>query len=179
MMRFAATLASDRSASAAVEMALSLPLLLALMFGAFELGDYFLSEHVVQKAVRDASRYAARLPLVQPDGTTVNYDCTSSTVGTTAQQQIRNVARTGDPNGTTARLRDWVDGNTTVKLTCDTNTTDTYVNNGLYNGFPDGGAVPVITVSATVPYKTFFGSLGLGASTLNLNAQSQAAVIGA
>src|SRR5436190_1625070 len=109
MMRRASLLATDRSGSAAVEMALALPLLLALMFGSFELGNYFLSEHVVQKSVRDAARYAARLSMT-------NYDCSSATVATAAQQQIRNVARTGDPSGTSARLRNWVDSNTTVTL---------------------------------------------------------------
>jgi Flp pilus assembly protein TadG len=163
---------ADRSASAAAEMALVLPILLVLMFGSFELGNYFLSEHVVDKAVRDAARYAARLPMA-------DYDCTGPTVDSTAQQQIRNIARTGDPDGSTARLRDWADGNTAVTLTCNSDTTNSYVNGGIYADFPNGGEVPIVTVSATVPYNTFFGAFGLGASTLNLNARSQAAVIGA
>ena len=62
MMRPFARLASDRSGTSAVEMAMATPLLLVLLIGTFELGYYFLSEHVVQKAVRDAARYAARLP---------------------------------------------------------------------------------------------------------------------
>jgi len=161
----------DRTGSAAAEMALCLPLLLVLIFGAFELGDYFLSEHVVQKSVRDAARYAARLPMT-------NYDCVSSAVDTTAAQQIRNVARTGDPSGTSARLRGWVDGNTTVSLSCDS-TAAVYVNKGIYNEFPNGGAVPRVTVSAVVPYTNLFGAIGLGSTNLNVNAQSQAAVIGA
>src|SRR6184192_1907937 len=97
----------DCHGTAAVEMALCLPLLLALMFGSVELGNYFLSEHVVQKAVRDASRFAARLPLT-------DYPSCTVPSGGTAEQQVKNVARTGDPAGTTARLRDWADGDTTV-----------------------------------------------------------------
>jgi Flp pilus assembly protein TadG len=170
-MKHISHLPSDRSGNAAVEMALVLPLMIPLMFGAFELGYYFLSEHVVQKAVRDASRYAARLPMT-------NYDCSTSSVDSTASQQIRNVARTGDPSGSNARLRDWVDANTTVTLSCDTDVSHSYVNKGLYQDFPNGGAVPRITVAATVPYNTFFGAVGIGPATLNLNAQSQAAVIG-
>jgi Flp pilus assembly protein TadG len=175
MKRLLLSLVHDRSAAAAVEMALVLPFLMALLFGAMDVGDYFLSEHVVQKAVRDASRYAARLPMT-------NYDCSATppSVDSTAESDIQHVARYGDPDGTTARLIGWTDDTmATVTLTCDTNTSDTYVNNGVYNGFPDGGAVPVITVSATVPYNTFFGMLGLGALTLNLNAKSQSAVTGA
>ena len=59
MMLRPSSLLIDQSGSAAAELALSLPLLLILMFGSFEVGNYFLSEHVVQKAVRDA--YAAHL----------------------------------------------------------------------------------------------------------------------
>ena len=144
-----------------------MPLLLLLLFGAFELGNFFLSEHVVQKSVRDASRYAARLSIIP------NY--TGCDVSEDAAQRIRNVARTGDPAGSTARLRDWSDGNTSVTISCDT--TSSYATGGTYANFPDGA--PVITVSATVPYNTFFGAAGLGPETINLNAQSQAAVFGA
>jgi hypothetical protein len=49
----------------------------------------------------------------------------------------------------------------------------------MYSSFPDNGAVPVVTVSATVPYTMLFGSYVFGSTTLNLNATSQAAVIGA
>jgi Flp pilus assembly protein TadG len=160
-------LLADRTGSAAVEMALSLPILLVLAFGALEVGNYFLSEHVVDKAVRDASRYAARLALT-------NYpNCTS--VASTAAQQIRNVARTGDPGGTNPRLWGWADGNTTVSVSCDN--VSSYGTGGIYTDFPNGA--PIVTVTASVPYTTFFGSMGVGATTLNLYAQSQAAVIGA
>lgn len=172
-------LVRDESATAAAEMALVLPMLLTLMFGAFELGYYFKSEHVVQKAVRDAARYAARLPMT-------NYSCSASppSVSSTAQTQIQEVARFQDPTGTadgaTARLAGWTsDSLATVTLTCDSNSGDSYVDNGIYTNFPNSGAVPIITVSATVPYNTLFGTFGLGRNTFNLNATSQAAVIGA
>jgi Flp pilus assembly protein TadG len=172
----------DRSANAAVEMALVLPFLLVLMFGSIDLGNFFLSEHALDKAVRDAARYAARLPVINTDGTT-NYDCSSNpgTVATAAQTNIQQVARFGDPTGTgTARLPAWTsNAMATVTLSCDSSSTDTFVNSGVYAGFPNSGAVPVVTVSATVPYNTLFGLAGLATATLNLNAQSQAAVIGA
>lgn len=175
----------DDAAAAAAEMALVFPFMLALMFGAVDTGYYFLSEHVVQKSVRDAARYAARLPLVASDGT-VNYDCSTDpgTIGTSAQTQIQEVARFQDPDGTAdsaeARLAGWTsDDLTQVSLACITDTSNSYVDNGVYANFPNSGAVPVITVSATVPYNTLFGTLGLGVATLNLNAQSQAAVTGA
>lgn len=159
---------NDRSGAAAAEMALVLPFLLILIFGSVELGYYFMSEHVVDKAVRDASRYAARLPVSDYPS------CTS--VDPTAEQQIQRLARTGDPNGTTARLGGWTaDTMTTVTISCPG--TGTYANAGIYTDFPNGA--PVVTVTAAVPYNMLFGALGLGASTLMLNASQQAAVIGA
>lgn len=155
----------DRTAAAAAEMAMVLPILLVLIFGAFELGNYFLSEHVVQKAVRDASRYAARLPID-------NFDCTSGEM--TNPTPVQRLARTGNPDGTTARLRDWTDdAMASVTVSCD----DSGVYTGIYADFPMG--VPVVTVAATVPYTTLFGMAGLGPTTLNLNASQQAAVTGA
>jgi len=65
--------------SAAVEMALILPVLLALMFGSVELGNYFMNEHSLVKAVRDGARFAARQNFStysactgQPGGNTVS-----------------------------------------------------------------------------------------------------------
>jgi Flp pilus assembly protein TadG len=173
-------LARNTCGAAAVEMALVVPLLLLLMFGAFDVGYCFLSEHVVDKSVRDAARYAARLPLKELDGT-VNYDCSAGgTIGATAKQNIQRVARYGDPAGTTARLAGWTsDDLTTVSLACDADATHSYVNEGVYANFPNGGAVPVVTVSASVPYKSVFKAFGLSQLSLTLNGKNQAAVIGA
>ena len=41
-------------------MALVMPLLLILMMGSVELGNYFYNEHKLVKSVRDGARYAAR-----------------------------------------------------------------------------------------------------------------------
>ena len=74
MMRLLTQVAHDRSATAAVEMALVAPLLILLMFASVDAGNYFLSEHVVDKAVRDAARYAARLPFT-------DFDCSTDGMG--------------------------------------------------------------------------------------------------
>lgn len=160
-------LAADRAGTAAAEMALVMPLLLVLMFGTFELGYYFLSEHVVQKAVRDAARYAARLPMT---------DYPACVPTTDAEAQIQRVARTGRPDngGAPQRLQGWsANAMTTVTLTCVP--TGTYT--GIYTEFPTG--VTVVKVSASVPYPTLFGMMGLGTSSLQLNAASESAVYGA
>ncbi len=141
------------------------PLLLVLMFGPFELGHYFLSEHVVQKAVRDAARYAGRLPLSSYPG------CTPTAA---AQTQIQKVARTGQPDGTVQRLQGWAaDTMTTVTVTCDTS--GTYA--GVFVDNPLGA--PTITVASNVPYMSLFGTLGIGQPSLTLRARSQSAGFGA
>jgi Flp pilus assembly protein TadG len=166
-----AKLALDENGSSAVEMALALPLLIFLITCAFDAGNYFLSEHVVQKATRDAARYAARLPMS-------NYpSCTVPAAGT-AEQQTQRVARSGDPTGVAGqRLAGWTaDNMTTVTINCAV--AGSFNNAGIYTEFPNGGAAPVITVSATVPYKPLFWYVFRGVS-FNASAESQAAVIGA
>ena len=166
MMRILVRLALERSAAAAVELAMSLPVLLVIAYGTFELGNYFRTEHVVQKAARDAARYAARLPMT-------NYPSCAATAG--AEQQIQRVARTGVPDGTQAnRIHTWTaDNMTVVTIACDTS--GTY--SGVFQNFPDGA--PVITVTSTVPYGSLWGTFGFGASSLSVYGRSQAAVFGA
>ena len=155
---------NDR-ATAAAEMALSLPLIFALLFGAMELGNYFLSEHKVVKAVRDGARYAARQPFNSFDES-----CTPSEDVVTATE---NVTRTGTIAGTgEPRFAD----SATMSVTGECAGTGSYVDAGIYATSPVG--TPVITVAATVPYTTVLGQLGLSSTTLTLNAQSQAAVTG-
>lgn len=161
----------DRRGSAAAEMALVLPLLTILLFGSAELGNYFLNEHAVVKAVRDGARYASRLPMT---------DYPSCTPSSGADTRIRNVTRTGSTAGGANgnRLAYWQDvmGGTqtiTVSAACDTSGTYT----GIYDGLAMG--VPVVTVSASVPYQSLFGIFGLfNNTTFHLNASSEAAVMG-
>ena len=163
MMTLVRRLAADSRASAAAEMALVMPFLLILMFGSVELGNYFLSEHAVQKGVRDASRYASRLPISDYP------DCDETA---DARLRIRRVARTGTPNGTVARVQGWTDAVTDVEVECDT----TGTHGGIYTVYPFPDGVPTITVKAAVPYYSLFGTLGLGDPALTLNAESHAAI---
>ena len=171
MTRLIASLLRCERGAAAVEMVLVMPILMILLFGSVELGNYFMSEHAVQKGVRDASRYAARLPLeLLTDGTCALGDAE-------VQDQIRRVARTGDPDeGTDPRLGMW-DSDDTVELTLDCPDV-TYSDDGLYSEFPFGAAN--INVEATVPYQPLFGFIPLGGDDgVLLVARSQAAVFGA
>lgn len=165
LSRLSSLLACKR-ATAAAEMALVTPMLIILMFGAFELGNYFLNEHVVVKAVRDGARYAARQSFT-------NFTCPGATVDATTTTNVQELTRTGKLTGGTARLPGWTNNNTvTVAITCEAVGT-TYA--GIYNGMTN---IPVVTVSASVPYNSLFNNLGFTSTGLLLNAESQSAVMG-
>lgn len=161
------TMIRDDRATAAAETLLVLPVIFSLLFGAFELGNYFLTEHKVVKAVRDGARYAARQPWS---------DYSSCTPSSTLRDRTRNVTRTGQiTSGGTPRVDTWTDPNSiTVSATCDT--TGTYSNSGIYGTSTIG--TPVVTVAATVPYTPLLAQLGLANVSLGLNARSHAAVTG-
>lgn len=140
-----------------------IPILIALMFGSFELGRYFLDQHVVVKAVRDGARFAARQKFTHmPCGGT-----------SSAESTIKNIVRFGNAAGTGGpRLDYWTNANTiTVSVAC---TTGTY--SGIYNGLASGA--PRVRVSARVPYTSLFGLLGFDTGGLTLNAKSESAVMG-
>lgn len=163
-------LIKSRNGSAAVEMALVMPMLLTLMFGSFELGNYFLENHVVAKAVRDGARYAARRSFA---------DYTSCAASDDVITKTRNLTRTGQITGGASRIYGWTDPETiTISVSCNGSYTG-----GIYNGITNtvGSSItgaPVITVTADVPYHSLFGSIGFSSSSLILRGRSQAAVMG-
>lgn len=161
------SLLRSQSGSAGAEMALVTPLLLGLMFGAFELGNYFYSEHVVTKAVRDGARFASR---------SFSLDASCGTPPTAVVSNTKEITRTGQISGGTARLAGWTNASTvTVSLTCATS--GGYVDNGIYKGLT--GGIRVVKVTAAVSYTSLFGTLGLtNGNSLTLNASSEAPVMG-
>ena len=149
-------------------MALVTPLLITLMFGTFEIGNYFYSEHVVATAVRDGARYASRRSFSDfPCGGAITPAVVTST---------QNITRTGAIANGVQRLAGWTAANSvSVTFACDT--TNASADNGIFKGL--SGGVRVVTVAATVPYTSLFYRVGLSnADTLKLYAQSQAAVVG-
>jgi hypothetical protein len=157
-------------------MALVTPLLMVILFGAVELGNYFWSEHVLAKGVRDAAVYASRLSIE-------NYDCPSATtVSDDVKGEIKNVARTGVVSGGTDRLPLWDDGATEfdVAVNCVTEVGPEDEETGLAGIYTlNDGQVPVVTLTATLPYRSLLGTLGLSNADLHLNASQEAAVVGA
>jgi Flp pilus assembly protein TadG len=172
MKRSARLFLQDKSGSAAVEMALVIPTMLALMFGSMELGNYFLNAHAVTKAVRDGARYAGRIPIT-------SYNCApAATTGTivAGEAEIKNLTRTGSVDGlATPRLKFWTDATTiTVSVRCVPKTSYGATFSPLL------GDVPVVKVKADVPYAngSLFKYLGFSSVGLYLRSEAEATVMG-
>ena len=169
-MKFIRSLMSCESGAAAAEMALVVPLLVTMMFGTFEAGNFFWSQHIVTNAVRDGARYAGRRPLSDYPGCAPNDSVVNDT---------KNVTRTGLVSGGTPRIASWTDAGTVKVLPeepipppC-----NALFSGGIYTNNPDGA--PVVTVTATVPYDGgLFGVLGFDTTGLSLQATAQASVMG-
>lgn len=178
---------TDRSGVAATEMALISPLLMLLMCGSLELGHYFWTQHVLTKSVRDGARFAARQSFTL-------FDCSTNAISTdtldqyvdadgnnlTLTQAVQLIAVYGNFSGDTPKVRNWATAEVDVTMTCPTlavdESGDSAVTTGIYNGMANA---PIVTVSANdVAYPSIFESLGLIDSNVEMNAASQAAVMG-
>lgn len=162
----------DVRAAAAAELAMVTPLMLALMFGAAELGNYFYNEHILLKAVRDGARYAARQSFTYYDPCTAG----SSPSGTVVAE-TRSLVKTGllTGQGGTNRFPDAGSATISVTMNC-TTTAGTQTMSGIYKGRASGA--PRVTVEATVPYTPLLAALGFNSASLSLRAKEQAAVMG-
>lgn len=151
--------------TAGAEMALVLPMLLALMFGGLEGAHFFWTEHVVIKAVRDGARYAGRQSFA-------SYDCGAGTVASAKETAIQNLTRTGTPDGTgAAKVRGWTSNNTvTVTVSCIEDAGGAITD--------EDGRVIVVRVGANVAYPSLFATLGFATGGLSLPATSQTVVMG-
>ena len=158
----------DTRGTAAAEMALVTPLLLILMMGSVEIGNYFYNEHILVKAVRDGARYAARQNFT-------NYSACSGAPGGTVAADTKNIVRSGLLSGGTDRLARWSSATFTMSTACYT-TSNSQNMLGIYRGAANGA--PVVTVSVIIPYQPVLSSFGFSGIGLNLNATQQAAVMG-
>jgi Flp pilus assembly protein TadG len=162
-------LLSDLRGSAAVEMALVTPLLLAIMFGCLELGNYYWNEHTLLKAVRDGARFAARQPIA-------NYSACSGSPGGTVVADTKNVVMYGALSGTNALTPNITAADIAVTQGC-TTTAGGQTMAGVYQNDPNGAHV--VTVTATVVYRPLIAvALGFSGLGSHLYAESEAAVSG-
>ncbi len=172
-MRSLRSLVRHQGATVDAEMALMLPFLLALGTGAAELGNYFLDEHRLVKAVRDGARYAARQDFSNFSS------CTSSPsdVSSTLADQVKQIVRTGQVSGGTDQLANWSSATFSVQMSCNT-TYGSQTMGGIYT-IHNNGEAPVVIVTATVPYQPIaISGFGFNASGYSLYAQQQAPVVG-
>lgn len=158
----------DQRGAAAAEMALVMPMLLVIMIGSVELGNFFYNEHILVKAVRDGARYAARQSFS-------NYSC-SGAPGGTVVADTQALVRKSLLSGGTDRLAGIQNADITLTTSCKT-TQGGQSMTGIYRGAANGA--PIVTVSATVDYAPVIGAaFGFSGVGLHLNASQQAAVMG-
>jgi Flp pilus assembly protein TadG len=148
-------------------MALVLPLLMVILFGCLELGNYFMNEHRLVKAVRDGARFAARQDFT-------NYP-SCSTVSTTTRDATRNVVTNGVMSGGTIITPNIQATDVDVTTSCATSAGGQTMA-GIYTGRTTGAQI--VTVSARVNYRPVLAIAGFTGIGLTLNAASQAAVSG-
>lgn len=163
-----------QSGAAAAEMVLIMPLLLVLVFGALEIGQYFWHEHRVVKAVRDGARFAARQPFTK-------FSCAHSSIivgggntstDTALETQIKNVTRTGDIAGSGKTIiPGWTNSDITVSVSCPA----TAVTTGIYTGQANA---PRIKVAADIPYAALASTMGFNTTGLRVRSEAEAAVTG-
>jgi Flp pilus assembly protein TadG len=182
MIRRAAFLrrfARQTTASASVEFALMVPMLVILLFGGAEAGHFVWTQHKLAEAVRDGARFASRLPVA---GTSGVCDGAADQLSSADEDNIKLITRTGQLANAGAQpvVPGWTDAQVTVEVTC-----DAFVNTGIYADLGDNDASgtndagPMVTVRATrVSYPALFGGWAGLSRAIPLYAKSNAAVIG-
>lgn len=156
-------------------MALVIPLILVLACGCLELGNYFLDEHRLVKAVRDGARYAARQDIS-------NFTACTGAPGGNVVTDTQNIVLTGLLSGGSSYLPNR--SSATINVTIDHCTTSVNSTNlsGIYSGIKNSSGTlvgaPVVKIDASIPYQPVMRSFGFNGFGLTLNAQQQAAVMG-
>lgn len=169
MMRRPRSLLADRSASAAAEMALVLPLLLIIMFGAAELGNYFMNEHSLIKSVRDGARFAARQNFS-------NYTACAGSPGGSVVADTKNVVINGYLAGGSSLLTPNIQASDiTVTTNCAVSAGGENML-GIYKERASGAQR--VKVTASVTYRPILAAFGFSGVGFTLNAASEAAVAG-
>lgn len=162
-------LVRDQRGNAAAEMAMVTPLLLILMFGCVELGNYFWNEHTLLKAVRDGARFAARQSFNY-------YGCSGSPDTTNVVTPTQNVVMYGYLSGTNKLTPNISAANVIVTQSCATSVGGQTMQ-GLYRN--DANGAHVVAVTATVTYRPVIAvALGFSGVGYQLYARSEAAVTG-
>ena len=161
-------LTANRSGTAAAEMALVMPLLLLIMGGSAEVGNYFMDEHRLTKAVRDGARFAARKDF------SFFQTCNAAPTGTVVAD-TKTLVRTSLLTGGSDQLLNWSGATFTVTTRCSTGAGGTTYS-GIYKDM--AGGARLVEVSASVDYFPLLAAFGFSLAGAKLNATQQAAVSG-
>ncbi len=145
----------DSRGIAAVEFAIVLPFLMVMLFGMIEIGRALYHYHAVTKSIRDATRYLTRVDMScggAGTGPLANY------LDTAADETVaRNLAISGDVSTPAAAsdylLAHWTDTTTITGTVNCVNNANQFA--GVYNGVDN---IPVITLSANVPFDFLWGT---------------------
>jgi Flp pilus assembly protein TadG len=190
-MSVLAALGVNRSGAAAAEMAMLMPVLLALLFGSVELGNYFYDEHKLLKGVRDGARYAARQQFS-------NYASCSGSAPTSGAagsvyENTKLLVRKGKLSSTAQDLLpNWsgvaasCTGNPTagcfdVTMSCSPSLADVSSGNTMTLGgiYTSSTGAPTVVVNTRLPYYSVLGKVfGFDSRGIYLNARQSAAVAG-
>ena len=148
--RAARSLPRDSEASALVEGAVIVPLLIVLLLGVYEFSWFFYQQHVISSGLRDAARYLAR-----------SHDsCGSGPANwAAAEESAKNLAVSGSITGGLSRVKGW----TPVMVTLRCHQIDNLPPASGLAAYRGGSVVYVITASTQFiePSLGFFGLLGL------------------
>lgn len=179
-MKHFRALLRNTSATAAAELALVAPVLIILMFGSVELGNYMLVQHAVTKQVRDGARYASRLTFADDYSCAAGSDLSGVFEDPDAAEDTINVTKTGSVDGSaTGRFGDgfWTScAGAAAPVSVSVRCVDKADYGGIYSSLD--GQIPVVAVNADVSYPSLFGALGFNTSGLCIHAQSESAAYG-
>ncbi len=163
-IRMINALRKARSGASMVEFALALPIFVILLLGVAEAGRAILHYHVINKALRDSTRYLGRVPVTCPAVGTANGSVDTAGNETTA----KNLAMTGSLNGGSNLISYWTDTTTiTIEVDClDNSAAANLCGAEACSGNP---ILPVVRMRADVVYQDlgFLSMFGLGQLTFN------------
>lgn len=148
--------------SAGAEFSLVLPLLLTVVFGSIEVGRLLHDFHVIDKSVRDGTRFLSRVPV------TCNGAGAGSFTNAADLTTAKNLTLTGTVDTPSVPgdylLGYWNDASTiTYQVQCITNASY----EGAFFGYP---FIPAISGSAVVPFSFLFGSMVTSTSSITITA---------
>lgn len=114
-IRMMNALRKARSGASMVEFALCLPIFVLLLLGVAEVGRAILHYHIINKGLRDSTRYLGRVPVTCPAVGTAAGSVDNAANAATAT----NLAMTGTLNGGSNLIDYWTDPATiTIEVDC-------------------------------------------------------------